>query len=191
MKNLRSELQEHRFNAVKGNSRPIDPNQKGRENATQFCNYCRRSGHTPNWCREKIRGKKLKLIENEGTAEKKVTYTQDLNITRGTGYGSERWNRSQDIQRWNPIYINDGSIGKSPTVYQNFSPKQNSAYEHNNSNNRRSFDERPIQPFFINVGNRSVNGFFKNQTGNWRNSRNFFRSPSAERRDFSQNNSYR
>ena len=30
MKNLRSELQEHRINAVKGNPRTVDTNQKGR-----------------------------------------------------------------------------------------------------------------------------------------------------------------
>ena len=34
LKNLRSELQENRVNAVEGNSRTIDPNQKGRQNAT-------------------------------------------------------------------------------------------------------------------------------------------------------------
>ena len=47
MKNLRSELQEHRVNAVEGNPRTVDPNQKGRQNATRFCNYCRTNGHTP------------------------------------------------------------------------------------------------------------------------------------------------
>ena len=31
MKNVRSELQEHRVNAVEGTTRPIDPNQKGRQ----------------------------------------------------------------------------------------------------------------------------------------------------------------
>ena len=34
MKILRSELQEHRVNAVEGTTRPVDPNQKGRQNAT-------------------------------------------------------------------------------------------------------------------------------------------------------------
>ena len=53
MKNLRSELQEHRVNAVEGNSRTVDPNHKGRQKATRFCNYCRTNGHTPNWCRKK------------------------------------------------------------------------------------------------------------------------------------------
>ena len=79
MKNLRSELQEHRVNAVEGNSRIVDPNQKGRQNATRFCNYCRINGHTPSWCRKKIRDEELKRIENERTAEKKVTFTQDYN----------------------------------------------------------------------------------------------------------------
>ena len=47
MKNLQSELQEHRVNAFEGNPRTVDPKQKGRQNATRFCNYCRTNGHTP------------------------------------------------------------------------------------------------------------------------------------------------
>ena len=54
MKHLRSELQEHRVNAVEGNPRTVDPNQKGRQNATRFCNYCRTNGHTLSWFRKKI-----------------------------------------------------------------------------------------------------------------------------------------
>ena len=54
MKNFRTELQEHPINAVKGTSKPVDPNQKGRQNATRFCNYCRTNGHTPSWCGKKI-----------------------------------------------------------------------------------------------------------------------------------------
>ena len=41
LKNLRTELKEHRVNALEGNQRPVDPNQKGRQNATRFCGYCR------------------------------------------------------------------------------------------------------------------------------------------------------
>ena len=51
MKNLRSELQEHQVNALE-NPRPRDPNQKSRQNATRFGNYCRTNGHTPMWCRK-------------------------------------------------------------------------------------------------------------------------------------------
>ena len=46
MKNLRSEPQEHRVSAVEGNPRTVDPNQKRRQNATRFCNYCRTNRHT-------------------------------------------------------------------------------------------------------------------------------------------------
>ena len=76
MKNLRTELQEHRVNAVEGTSKPVDPNSKGRQNAVRFCNYCRTNGHTPNHCRQKIRDEELKRIENERNAENQVTFTK-------------------------------------------------------------------------------------------------------------------
>ena len=55
-KHLRTELQEHRVNAVEGTSKPVDPNQKERQNATRFCIYCCTNGQTPSWCRKKKRG---------------------------------------------------------------------------------------------------------------------------------------
>ena len=75
LKNLRSKLQEHRVNAVEGNTRTVDPNLKVRQNETRIRNYCRTNGHTPSWCRKKIRDEELKRIENERTAEKKVMFT--------------------------------------------------------------------------------------------------------------------
>ena len=36
MKNLRTEWQEHRVNAIERTSKPVDPNQKGQQNATLF-----------------------------------------------------------------------------------------------------------------------------------------------------------
>ena len=75
MKHLRSELQEYRVIAVEANPRTVDPNQKKRQNATRFCNYCRTKGHTPSWCRKKKQDEEAKRIENEKTAEKKVTFT--------------------------------------------------------------------------------------------------------------------
>ena len=93
MKKLRSEQHEHRVNAVEGNPRTVDPNQSGRQNATPFCNYCRTKGHTPSWCRKKIRDEELKRIEIKRNAEKKVTFTQDYNKKRGPDHGSEKWAR--------------------------------------------------------------------------------------------------
>ena len=190
MKNLRSELQEHRVNAVEGSSRAVDPNQKGRQNATRFCNYCRTNGHTPSWCRKKIRDQELKRIDNERTAEKKVTFTQDYNKKRGPDHGSQQWTRVQDFHRRNNNYNNDG-FRSSPNNYQNFSARPNSAYGNNLPNNGRSIDQRPNQSFNRNDGNRSRHESFNTQNGNWRNNGNFSRSPSNPRRDFSQNNSYR
>ena len=190
MKNLRSELQEHRVNAVEGSYRTVEPNQKGRQNATRFCNYCRTNGHTPSWCRKKIRDEELKRIENERTAENKVTFTQDYNKKRGPDHGSEQWARGQDFQIRTPNFINDRFGRSSPNSYQNFSPRPNFTYRNNSSNDRRSFDQRPNQSFNRNDGNRSRHESFNNQNENWRNNGNFFRSPSNPRRDFSQANSY-
>ena len=53
MKTLRSELQEHRVNALE-NPCQLDPIKKGRQNATHFSNYCRTNGHIPSWCGKKI-----------------------------------------------------------------------------------------------------------------------------------------
>ena len=191
MKNLRSELLEHRVNAVEGNSRTADPNQKGRQNATRFCNYCRTNGHTPSWCRKKIRDEELKRIENERTAEKKVTFTQDYNKKRGPDHGSQQWTRGQDFQRRKNNYNNDEFRRNSPNNYQNFSPRPNFPYGNNRPNNGGSFDHRRNQSFNTTDGNRSRNGSFNNSSGNWRLNANFSRSPSTQRRDFSQNNSYR
>ena len=188
-KNLRSELQEHRINALEGNSRTVDPNQKGRQNATGFCNYCRTNGHTPSWCRKKIRDEELKPIENERTAEKKITFTQDYNKKRGPDHGSEQWTRGQDFQRRNQNYNNDRIRRNSPNNYQNFPPRPNFAYGNDCPDNKRPYDQRVNQQINRNDGNRSRNGPFNNSNGNWRNNGKFSRSPSTQRRDYSQNSS--
>ena len=191
MKNLRSELQEHRVNALQGTTRAVDPNQKERQSATRFCNYCRTKGHTPSWCRKKIREEELKQIENERTAEKKVTFTQDYNKKRGPDHGSEQWTRGQDFQRRNQNFTNDRFRRSSPNAYQSSFPRLNFAYTNNNSNDRRSYDQRPNQSFNKSDANRSGNESFINQNGNWRNNGNFSRSPSTPRSHLSQNISYR
>ena len=125
MENLRSEVQENPVNAVEGTTRTVDPNQKGGQNATRFCHYCRTNGHTPSWCRKKIRDEELQRIENERTAEKKVMFTQDYNKERGSDHGSEQCTRSQDFQRRNQNFTNNGFKRSSPTAYQKVSPRPN------------------------------------------------------------------
>ena len=90
MKNLRSELQEHRVNAL-GNPRQRAPNQKGRQNATRFCNYFRSNGHTPSRCRKKIRDEEVEKIQDGMMAEKRVTFTNGYNKRRGPSHGSSQF----------------------------------------------------------------------------------------------------
>ena len=87
MKKIRSELQEHRVNAFE-NPRQTEPNQKGRQNATRFCNHCHSNGHTPSWCRKTIRDEEIKKVQDGMMAEKRVTFTNDYNKRRGPGHGS-------------------------------------------------------------------------------------------------------
>ena len=138
MKSLRSEPQEHRVNAVEGNPRTVDPNQKEGQNATRVCNYCRTNGHTPSRCRKKIRDEESERIENQRTAEKKVTFTQDYNKKRGPHDGPEQWTRGINFLRRNQNYNNDGPTRNIPTSYQNFTPRPNFAYKNDHPNNRRS-----------------------------------------------------
>ena len=70
IKNLRTELKEHRMNVLEGKQKPINPNQKGNKMLHSFCGYCRTNGHTPNYCRTKIRDEEVKKVQNEATAEK-------------------------------------------------------------------------------------------------------------------------
>ena len=114
MKKIQSELQEHRDNAVEGTTRTVDSNQKGKQKSTRFCKYCRRNGQNPCWCRKKLRDQELKPLENERTAERKVTFTQDYNKKRGPDHGSEQWARGQDFQKRNQNYNNKGSWRNSP-----------------------------------------------------------------------------
>ena len=130
----------------------------------------------------------MKRIENERTAEKKATFTQDYNKKRGPDRGSEQWARGHDFQRRTQNYNNDRFMINSPTTYQIFSPRPNFAYGNDRPDNRRSLDQRPNQQLNRNDENRSRNGPLSNSNENWRNNGNFSRSPSTQRSDCSQNN---
>ena len=69
LKNLRIEQKEHRVNALEGNQKGIDPNQKGRQNAKRFLRVFRTNGHTLSYSRKKIRDEEIKKLQNEATAE--------------------------------------------------------------------------------------------------------------------------
>ena len=98
MKDLRSELPEHRVNALK-NPRQPDPKQKGRQNATRLCNYCCTNGHTPSSCRKKIRDEEVKKVQDRMMVEKRVMFTNDYNKRRVPSHGSGQFTYSNTGNR--------------------------------------------------------------------------------------------
>ena len=69
MRNLRLELQEHRVTAMEGNTKTWALNQKEKQKTARFCNYCHKNGHTPRWCRKKIRDEEIRKTKNEITSK--------------------------------------------------------------------------------------------------------------------------
>ena len=72
LRNLRTELQEHRVNCMKGNFKPWASTQKGQQKTVRFCNYCRKNGHTPNWCRQKIRDEEIRKVQRDMSFKKNI-----------------------------------------------------------------------------------------------------------------------
>ena len=177
LKNLRTELKEHRINALEGNQRPVDPNQKGRQNATRFWGYCRTNGRTPSYCRKKIRDEEIKKLQNEATAEKKVTFTQDYNMKRGPSHGFGNWTRRNDdngAMMWTPRSFTRGNFRLSNQNSNNF--RQNRPFERRGyptNNNNQYNDHR------ANSSYRSKPGPIQELGSN----NNYSRSPSTSRQD--------
>ena len=137
-KNLRTELQEHRVSFVESTPKPVGPNQKGRQNATRFCSYCRKNGHTPNHCRQKIRDEEIKRIENERNAEQQVTLTKNYNKKRGPNQETGQRNNNRNFtDRANPSY-GEGYQNHGRSFEQNQFTNQNGGSRQRsvNSNNR-------------------------------------------------------
>ena len=179
LKNLRTELMEHRVNALEGNQRPVEPNQKGRQNATRFCGYCRTNGHTPSFCRKKIRDEEIKKLQNQATAEKKVTFTQDYNKRRGPSHGSGNWTGRND---------NNGTMMSTSRSFTrgNFRPssqKPNNFRQHRSSERRDYTDDNNDQ--YNDYRARSPYQSNQGKSRNWGSINNFSRSPSMSRQDLS------
>ena len=103
MRNLRVEFQEHRLNAMGGNSRSWAPTQKGKQKTVRFCNYCHKNGHTLNWCRKKMRDEELRKIQNEKSSKNIHVPNQNHGtnaVDRSAQYG-------QNVDRC--LYSDDGN----------------------------------------------------------------------------------
>ena len=73
-------LKEQQVNALnQANTRRNDVNKKSRQNATRFCHYCRRNGHTLQYCRTKALDDERKRQYNRDNQQKKPTFTNVYN----------------------------------------------------------------------------------------------------------------
>ena len=179
LKNLRTELKEHRINALEGNQRPFDPNQKGRQKARRLCGYCRTNGNTLNYCRKKIRDEEIKRLQNEATAEKMVTFTQDYNKKRGPSHGSGNWTRRNDdngAMMSTPRSFTTGNFRSSNQMSTNF--RQNRPFE------RRDYPKNKNNRYMEYRAN-SLYQSDQDQSRNWRSDNNYSRSPSTSRQESS------
>ena len=171
LKNLRTELKEHRVNALEGNQRPVDPNQKGRQKATRFCGYCRTNGHIPNYCKKKIRDEEIKKLQIEATAEKNVTFTQDYNKRRGPSHGSGNRTRRKD---------DNGAMMSTPGSFTR------GIFQPSNQNSNRPFERTD----YLNDNNNRHNEYKANspyqsdhdQSRNWGSNNNYSRLHSTSRK---------
>ena len=151
LRNLRTEFKEDRVNALEGNQKPIDPNQNGRHYATRFCGYCRTNGHTLSYWRKKIQDEEVKKLQNEATAEKKVTFAHDYNKRRGLSHGSGNWIRRNDVNTAmlsTPQPDTRGKFRPSNQGYNNFSRNRPlERRDHPNNNNTRYNDYKTRSPY--------------------------------------------
>ena len=106
MRNLQTELQEHRVNCMEGNSRPWAPTQKRKQKTVRFCNFCHKNGHTPKWCRKKMRDEEIRKIQNEMSSKRNHVPNQN----HGTNFVDRSAQYDQNVDR-----SSDSGDGNNPT----------------------------------------------------------------------------
>ena len=192
MKNRCSELHEHQVNALE-NTRQPDPNKKSRQNASRFCNYCLTNGHTPSWCRQKIRYEEIKRVQKEMMAKKRVKFTNDYTKRRGPSHGSGQFNYNStgNKSRWKGHNRHTTVEGATQ-----FYPRNNwGNLARNNSFNSgcgRPFDRYQNHPANSNDDNYHRNGSTETPSrGSWQNIGTNPRSSSGPRRDPQSSQQYR
>ena len=144
-----------------------------------FVDIARTNGHTPNYCRKKMRDEEIKKLQNETTAEKKVTFTQDYNKRRGPSHGSGNWAGRND---------NNGAMMPTPRPFNRGSFRPNNQNP-NTSGQSGSFERRN----YPNNNNGRYNDYRarsryqsdQDQSRNWGNNNNYSRSPSTSRQNSS------
>ena len=126
-----------------------------------------------------MRDEEIKKLQNEATAEKKVTFTQDYNKRRGPFHGSGNWTSRKDgngSMMSTPRSITRGNFRPCNQNPNNF--RQNRSCErrgYTDNNNDRYNDYRARSPYQSN----------QEQSRNWESNDNYSRSPSMSRQESS------
>ena len=131
VRELSTLLKEQQVNALnQANTRTNDVNNKSRQNATRFCHYCRRNGHTLQYCRTKAFDDERKRQYNRENQQKKPTFTNDYNKRKGPNFGPQNYQNSNSQHNSNSSQRFGNSYSQPYNRNQNFS-NQN----HNNQSN--------------------------------------------------------
>ena len=136
MRKLRKELQEHRVNCMEGNFRPWAPTQKGNQKTARFCNYCHKNGHTPKWCRKKMRDEEIRRVRHDMSFNKNIAPIRE----NGT---SDCNCRSQ----------HDQNVARCPVLDDVIIPTNKLLSTEDKTCQDESNDVTPLEPKFISTTN--------------------------------------
>ena len=168
IKGIKLQIKEQTNNTINAIEKTVDPNATGRRMATRFCSYCRTNGHTPNWCRKKMRDEEIKKVQNESNPERRITFTNDYNKRTGPGHGSRFQTRLPDSEIRKHMAVAHqlalaGAMQSNPARNQydrpqrrNFNPERRPMNTRFSPGNQR-FSQEGRRPFLNNSNNsRSV-----------------------------------
>ena len=88
MKRVKLQFEEQTNITINAIEKTVDPNATGRRMATRFCGFCKRKGHTPNWCRKKVEDEEDNKVQNEVNPEGRTTFTNNYMKRTGPGQSS-------------------------------------------------------------------------------------------------------
>ena len=115
-------------------------------------------GHTPNWCRKKMRDEEVKKVQNEANTERRITFTNDYNKRTGPGHGSRFPTRLPDsVIRKNMAVAHQLALAEAMQATpswnrfdrsqnRNFNPERRSTNTRFSSGNQR-FSQEVRRPF--------------------------------------------
>ena len=142
VRELSTLLKEQQVSALnQANTRTNDVNNKSRQNATRFCHYCRRNGHTLQYCRIKAFDDERKRQYNRENQQKKPTFTNDYNKRKGPNFGSQNYYNSNSQHNSNSSQRFGNSYSQPYNRNQNF----NNQNHNNQSNSNQGQNQRTGQ----------------------------------------------